>query len=65
MSVIHADDFLILADMIWQPIHSCRKLEVKNDLLLKNHWPWPRYGGGQSLEVICTENTFGTPNGDR
>ena len=37
----------------------------KIDLLLKNHWQWPRYEGGQSLEVINTENAFGTPNGDR
>ena len=41
---------------------NCRS---KMDLLLKNHWPWPRYGGGRSLEVIYTENAFGTPNGDR
>ena len=34
-------------------------------MLLKNHWLWPRYGGGWSLEVIYTENAFGTPNGDR
>ena len=39
-------------------------LRSKNDLLLKNHWPWPRYGGGRSLEVIYTENAFGIPNGD-
>ena len=37
----------------------------KIDLLLKNHWPWPRYGGGRSLEVIYTEKAFGTPYGDR
>ena len=37
----------------------------KIDLLLKNHWPWPRCGGDRSLEVISTENAFGTPNGDR
>ena len=36
----------------------------KIDLLLKNHWPWPPYGGGRSLEVIYTENAFGTPNSD-
>ena len=41
---------------------NCR---TKIDLLLKNHWPWPRYGGGRSLEVIYTENASGTPNGDR
>ena len=35
------------------------------DLLLKYQWPWPRYGGGRSLEVIYAENAFGTPNGDR
>ena len=43
----------------------CLLFMSKIDLLLKNHWPWPRYGGGRSLEVIYTENTFGTPYGDR
>ena len=65
MSVIYADDFIKLADKKWPPIYSGRKLEVKIDLLLKIHWPWPRFGGGRSLEVIYTENAFGTPNGDR
>ena len=37
----------------------------KINLLLNNHCLWPRYGGGRSLEVIYTENAFGTPNGDR
>ena len=37
----------------------------KVDLLLKNHWPWPRYGGGRPFEVIYAKNAFGNPNGDR
>ena len=37
------------------------KWRSKIDLLLKIHWPWPRYRGGRSLEVIHTENAFGTP----
>ena len=77
---IHTDDFIILihaaADDIiirfyYNGRQSCHRYIVahnwrsKIDLLLKNHWSWPRYGGGLSLEVIYTENAFGTPNGDR
>ena len=65
MSVIYADDFIKLADKKWRLIYSGWRLEVKIDLLLKKHWPWPCYGGGRSLEVIYTENAFGTTNGDR
>ena len=62
---------LMLTILLNWPTKSGRRYIVagnwrsKIDLLLKNYWPWPRYGGGRSLEVIYTENAFGTPNGDR
>ena len=51
ISVIHADDFIILADIKWLPIYSGRKLEVKKWLVAKMSlavaalWRWPVIGG--------------------